>query len=398
MVNSPASDNTTTANHWDIFCVVVDNYGDIGVTWRLAKQLVDEYQIEINLWVDDLHSFAHILPQLDPNRIKQQFSGVNIIHWSKRSIIDFTPGALLIEAFACELPSIIINQLVALKQSNPPQVPLWINLEYLSAEDWVEGCHALPSLQSTGLKKYFYFPGFTPKTGGLICEANLLQQRDSWQQNPQHKLALFTQLGINNIAAEDYVMSLFSYETDSIGVLIDYFVQKTKTSHILVPQGKSLASIAKHLSCSVEELIKQRHFQLDNVHIHVLPMTDQHGYDRLLWSCDFNIVRGEDSFLRAQWAGKPFIWHIYPQEDDYHLIKLRAFIKIYCDNLAPEIANEWAELNLAFNQDDLTKVVEHWQSIDFQYLPLLEHAKKWPIDALNGADLASRLVRFVKNS
>ncbi|WP_187492385.1 elongation factor P maturation arginine rhamnosyltransferase EarP, partial [Pantoea agglomerans] len=22
---------------WDIFCTVVDNYGDIGVTWRLAR-------------------------------------------------------------------------------------------------------------------------------------------------------------------------------------------------------------------------------------------------------------------------------------------------------------------------------------------------------------------------
>ena len=25
---------------WDIFCSVVDNFGDIGVTWRLARQLV----------------------------------------------------------------------------------------------------------------------------------------------------------------------------------------------------------------------------------------------------------------------------------------------------------------------------------------------------------------------
>jgi uncharacterized repeat protein (TIGR03837 family) len=39
-----------------------------------------------------------------------------------------------------------------------------------------------------------------------------------------------------------------------------------------------------------------------------------------------NLVRGEDSFVRAQWAGKPFVWHIYPQHDDAHHAKLEAFM------------------------------------------------------------------------
>jgi uncharacterized repeat protein (TIGR03837 family) len=126
-------------------------------------------------------------------------------------------------------------------------------------------------------------------------------------------------------------------------------------------------------------------------------MTDQQGFDRLLWSCDFNIVRGEDSFLRAQWAAKPFIWHIYPQEDDYHLIKLRAFMTLYCHNLAPEIADSWQALNLAFNQADKKSVLEHWVKLELANLPLMQHAQQWPIDALNDTDLASRLVQFVKN-
>ena len=127
-------------------------------------------------------------------------------------------------------------------------------------------------------------------------------------------------------------------------------------------------------------------------------MTDQQGFDRLLWSCDFNIVRGEDSFLRAQWAAKPFIWHIYPQEDDYHLIKLGAFIQLYCDNLPPDIADTWSKLNVGFNQGEQSAVKTHWQNLNPVSLPLLQHAKDWPIDAINAADLATRLVQFVKKS
>ena len=43
---------------WDIFCTVIDNYGDIGICWRLARQLrVDDGQ-RVRLWVDDLTSFV----------------------------------------------------------------------------------------------------------------------------------------------------------------------------------------------------------------------------------------------------------------------------------------------------------------------------------------------------
>lgn len=149
--------NTPSSTHWDIFCTVVDNYGDIGVTWRLAKQMANEYRIPVNLWVDDLASFSHILPTLDPLKAVQSFNGVNILHWTKPLPIEFVAGEVLIEAFACELPEQVKAQLVFLHQNAPESVPIWLNLEYLSAEDWVEGCHGLPSLQANGLKKYFYF-------------------------------------------------------------------------------------------------------------------------------------------------------------------------------------------------------------------------------------------------
>ncbi|MCE9687386.1 elongation factor P maturation arginine rhamnosyltransferase EarP [Shewanella sp. AS16] len=389
---------TQASTHWDIFCTVVDNYGDIGVTWRLAQQLAGEYRISVNLWVDDLHSFSHILPQLDPGLSSQAFAGVTILKWNTPLDIGFTPGAVLIEAFACELPEKIKAQLLAQHQSAEQTPPLWLNLEYLSAEDWVDNCHGLPSLQASGLKKFFYFPGFTPKTGGLICEKNLLPQRAEWQACADNRLRLFAELGLTGIAPRDKVISVFSYETRALAALCELWRVSMPRVHALIPKGRSLNSLTHLLPCPVADLVPGQQIVHGNLTLHILPMTDQQGFDRLLWSCDFNIVRGEDSFLRAQWAAKPFIWHIYPQEDDYHLVKLEAFMSLYCDNLTPEIAKPWAELNLAFNQEQQSAVNLHWQELDSVDLPLLQHAQQWPIDALNDADLASRLVQFVKNS
>ncbi|WP_285162603.1 elongation factor P maturation arginine rhamnosyltransferase EarP [Shewanella goraebulensis] len=398
--------------HWDIFCVVVDNYGDIGVTWRLAKQLAAEYQIDINLWVDDLNSFSHILPELDKSVAQQRFHDVNIFKWNQPLDISYDPGALLIEAFACELPSQVISLIGALHQKHKAKEsiikpPVWLNLEYLSAEDWVDGCHGLPSMQASGIKKHFYFPGFTSKSGGLICESTLFKLRDEWQSNTNNKVALFKKLGLTGITAKDFVISVFSYETTALTALCKHWIQcnsiTNKTSpvskriHALFPMGKSLSSILDLLNVPLQAIKPGQQFCLGNLVIHILPMTDQTQFDRLLWSCDFNIVRGEDSFLRAQWAAKPFIWHIYPQEDDYHLVKLQAFVNIYSLKLENDVANTWSKTNFAFNQQD-SNVVEHWQQLISAQSTLEQHAKHWPIDAKKDADLASRLVEFVKTS
>ncbi|WP_445778043.1 elongation factor P maturation arginine rhamnosyltransferase EarP [Shewanella sp.] len=388
----------TPASHWDIFCTVVDNYGDIGVTWRLAKQLAAEYHIKVNLWVDDLHSFSHILPNLIATKRQQTFNGVNIFQWNNPLDIEYQAGSVIIEAFACELPEQVKTIIEQRHKQSKSLAPHWLNLEYLSAEDWVDGCHGLPSTQVNGVKKWFYFPGFNRKTGGLICEQHLFKEREQWQSDLNNKMTLFKQLGLTGINHHDTVISVFSYETEALTALIRLWQTSTTAIHVLIPKGRSLTSVAPFIPGETNNLMPGQQFKLGNLTLHILPMTDQTGFDRLLWSCDFNIVRGEDSFLRAQWAAKPFIWHIYPQEDDYHLVKLEAFMKIYCDNLAAEISTAWCKLNLAFNQDDQHAVVNHWQQLNSVILPLQQHALNWPNNALDDADLASRLVQFVKNS
>lgn len=381
----------TRPNHWDIFCAVIDNYGDIGVTWRLSKQLAREYGIAVNLWVDDLKSFAHILPGLNPSVPSQRFDGVTIKQWQQPLSLPYIAGDVLIEAFACELPDEVKTAV-----SSTAKAPVWLNLEYLSAEDWVDGCHGLPSFQPGGINKYFFMPGFTEKSGGLICEKDLFAERDTWQADPANKLTLFEKLGLTGISADDMVISVFSYETGALPALCELLASGDKPVHMLIPKGRSFNSLSTLLPCPVAELVPGMQIHHGNLCIHVLPMTDQQGYDRLLWSCDFNIVRGEDSFLRAQWAAKPFIWHIYQQEEDYHLVKLEAFMRLYCDNLDSEIADCWKKLNLAFNQQQASAMQQHWRDIESFALPLLAHAKQWPIDALKTTDLASRLVQFVK--
>ncbi|WP_345873269.1 elongation factor P maturation arginine rhamnosyltransferase EarP [Shewanella algae] len=390
--------------HWDIFCTVVDNYGDIGVTWRLARQVAGEYGIKVRLWVDDLNSFAHILPELNPALVSQHFGGVEVIHWQSPLPRAWQPGEVLIEAFACDLPSEVLTSLPELAK-----VPKWINLDYLSAESWIDDCHGLSSPALKGVKKTFFFPGFTPKSGGLICEQSLFSERDAWQAKPEHAMAHLAKMGLSDIGTDDYLISLFSYETQALPALLELWQQSERRVQLLVPKGRSLGCIAPLLEQFNQDSGPKvdwqdpaswqagQSFSRGALKVQILPMTDQDGYDRLLWSCDFNIVRGEDSFLRAQWAAKPFIWHIYQQEEQAHLVKLDAFMARYCDNLPPLVAQTWRALNTAFNCDQGAQASQSWLALNSAMPTLMQHAKKWPAEAINEADLANRLVLMAKN-
>ena len=74
----------------------------------------------------------------------------------------------------------------------------------------------------------------------------------------------------------------------------------------------------------------------------------------MLWACDALIIRGEDSFVRAQLAGKPFLWTIYPQEEDTHIVKLNAFLDRMAVEYGEDAAPVWRETSLGWNQASLT--------------------------------------------
>lgn len=372
---------------WDIFCTVVDNYGDIGVTWRLARQLVDEHDQQVRLWVDDLNSFARICRALDPTRPQQVCQGVDIRLWPLDFHADPQLADIVIEAFACTLPS---RQIEAMQQRQQP--PLWINLEYLTAEEWIDDCHGLPSRQQ-GLNKFFFFPGFSERSGGLICERSLRLQRERWQAATSLRQQWLAELGLPPAAENSLFLSLFTYESTALPALIQHWQQAAQPIVCLIPQGRSLISLADLIPNAAPGL----HWQQGALTIHILPMTDQPGYDQLLWSCDLNLVRGEDSFLRAQWAARPFIWHIYPQQEAAHLDKLDAFLQRYCATLSAPCRQAITALSHAYDAGDGESAVSAWKEVMSCWPEWQKHAAEWPRQALAGGDLASRLVIFCEN-
>lgn len=370
---------------WDIFCSVVDNYGDIGVTWRLARQLAGEHRQQVRLWVDDLAAFVRICPAADGSVASQWQSGVEVRLWPKPW--QDTPAAeVVIEAFACDMPAAYIE---AMGRRERPS--LWLNLEYLSAEPWVESCHGLPSMQAGGLQKYFYFPGFTAATGGLLREGDLLARRDAFQGDPAASLRFLESLGVHPQANERRI-SLFAYENAALGGWLDALAASTAATLLLVPEGRVLADVERWAGKS---LATGNQYQRGALRVQVLPFVRQEDYDALLWSCDFNAVRGEDSFVRAQWAGRPFVWHIYQQEEDIHLEKLDAFLALLGEGMDEPLRSELQAFWLAWNgQGDAGKA---WRKLEQRMPQWSAWIGNWQRRLSEQTDLAAGLVRFYTN-
>jgi uncharacterized repeat protein (TIGR03837 family) len=327
----------------DIFCNVIDNYGDIGVSWRLARQLAHEHGLQVRLWVDDLASLAKLCPEADAMRGAQHCRGVEVRRWSQ-PFTDVQPADLVIEAFACKLPEAYIEAMAEQQRS------VWVNLEYLSAEDWVEGCHKLPSPHpSLPLTRYFFFPGFTRQTGGLLLERDLLARRDAFQADAAQQQAFWRSFGLDMPGANTLKVSLFGYENSALAGLFDVWVAGAQPLLCLVPEGRILPQVGAYFEDAAPGAGSG--YRRGNLTVRVLPFVEQERYDELLWACDANFVRGEDSCVRAQWAGKPFVWQIYPQHDAVHWDKLQAFLKLYGASLSPAAAQAMHDLWRGWNSD-----------------------------------------------
>jgi uncharacterized repeat protein (TIGR03837 family) len=298
--------------HWDIFCRVIDNFGDLGVCWRLACNLAGRGQT-VRLWADDAGALAWLAPQGAP--------GVEVRSWTAPiDLAGITPGEVLLEAFGCEIDAEFIAEYAKnLKTSG--QKCAWINLEYLSAEDFGARCHRLPSPVMSGpgcgLTKYFFYPGFTADTGGLLREPELLVRQARFDRQ-----AWLTDLGLP--WQGERLVSLFCYEPAGLGDLLRSLANDAQRSCLLVTPGRATAAVRAGISRmnTLDALWNQR----QALSFFYLPQLSQHEFDHLLWASDVNFVRGEDSLVRALWAGKPLVWHIYPQHDGVHALKLEAFL------------------------------------------------------------------------
>ncbi len=308
----------TRAQRWDIFCRVIDNYGDIGVCWRLAADLAAR-GAEVRLWVDD----ASALVWMAPGALRGEWPGVRVLPWDRAvdatTLSTLAPADVWIEAFGCAIPeAFVAHARAGMADSTAPAV--WINLEYLSAESFAERSHGLPSpvMQGAGrgCTKYFYYPGFTPASGGLLREPGLAARQAGFD-----RAAWLAQNGIR--WQGERLVSLFCYEPAALPALLAQWRQGPDPTRLLVTHGRATAAVRQALQAGTSPERGSGALQIDEC-----PAMSQAQFDQLLWACDLNLVRGEDSVIRALWAGKPFIWQIYPQDDDAHHAKLQAFLDV----------------------------------------------------------------------
>ncbi|QOJ24988.1 MAG: elongation factor P maturation arginine rhamnosyltransferase EarP [Gammaproteobacteria bacterium] len=371
---------------WDIFCTVVDNFGDIGVCWRLAKQLTQDHHQIVRLWIDDLMSFSRIAPDVNSGMQRQSVLGIEICLW-RPVFPEVEPADVVIETFACELPGAYITAMLRRKKQ-----PVWINLEYLSAEPWVVQYHGLPSPHPRfSLTKTFFFPGFVPGTGGLLREKHLMAQREAFDAAAEQ--VFLQRKGILGRRSDEIRMSLFCYDTAPLEKLVQILSESSAPVLLIVPQGNAADRIATSLGHAVRinGLFKQQQLT-----VQIIPFLEQTDYDRLLWSCDINFVRGEDSFVRAQWAINPFIWNIYPQAEEAHWKKLDAFLALYTAGMPVEVVAAVRDLWVCWNGgNEMNNTV--WLNFLGLRESLTQCNKKWVLQLTGQIDLASNLVQYAEN-
>jgi uncharacterized repeat protein (TIGR03837 family) len=333
---------------WDIYCRVIDNLGDAGVCWRLAADLAGRGRA-VRLVIDDPAPLRIIAPGGTP--------GVSVHTWPGP---DGEAADVIIEAFGCDPPP----ERIATMQARRP-APVWINLEYLSAESYVERCHGLPSPQRNGLMKWFFYPGFTARTGGLIREPGLTASRRAFDRH-----AWLAGLGLQ-LQPGERVVSLFCYENPRLPDLLDDLARLPTL--LLATPGQAQEQLARQAA-------------RPGLRIHALPWLDQPGYDHLLWSCDLNFVRGEDSLVRALWAGAPLVWQIYPQHDGAHAAKLQALLDWM--QASPAQAAVWAAWN--------GLCPGPWPGLA-EAAAWADQARNWGVRLQQRADLVTELLGFVES-
>ncbi len=373
------------SKRWDLFCRVVDNYGDIGVCWRLARQLAAEHGLCVRLWVDDLAAFGRLCPDIDPDLANQTCRAVEVVRWTE-PFPDVEPAEVAVESFACELPENYIRAMAARAVQ-----PRWINLEYLSAEDWVGECHGLASPSPRlRLTKHFFFPGFAEGTGGLPMERDLPGRRQAFQFDAQAQAAFWQDLGLPVPHGDETRISLFCYPGSRAEDLFDCWRGQAAPMTCLVPEGIAGEAIAAFFGQAAPA--PGGALRRGSLEVRVLPFLEQDRYDRLLWACDCNFVRGEDSFVRAQWALRPMVWQPYPQAEGTHLHKLEAFLGRYCRELPEETARAVSAFWVAWSRGE--GMAPAWPAFWAQQGALARHAEAWAATLQRNGDLAAKLVQF----
>ena len=339
----------------DIFCQVIDNYGDVGVAYRLAREFKRVYLNK---------KLRFIINQMEELNLIKKSEEIEIITYQDISKIE-NSADLIIESFGCEIPKEYMDK--ALKNAK-----LIINLEYFSAEKWVDDFHLQESFLGGNLKKYFFIPGLSEKSGGILLDNEFLQRKKKVEANKEYYLEKF---GIKE--KYDLIGSVFSYEKN-FDSLIEELKKLDKKIILLILSEKTQKNFIKYFDNGNN---------YDKIKFVKLPFFTYDKYEELLALCDFNLVRGEDSFVRALLLGKPFLWHIYPQDENTHIKKLESFLEKYCSN-NKELKQTFINYNI--NKDDFSYFFKNFKEIE-------KYNKNYANYLIKNCNLMEKLINFIEN-
>ena len=339
----------------DIFCQVIDNYGDVGVAYRLVREFKRVYPNK---------KLRFVINQIEELNLIRKSENIEVILYKDISKIE-NSADLIIESFGCEIPKEYMDK--ALKKSK-----LIINLEYFSAEKWVDDFHLQESFLGGNLKKYFFIPGLSEKSGGILLDNEFLERKKKVEANKEYYLEKF------EIKEKyDLIGSVFSYEKN-FDSLIEELKKLDKKIILLILSEKTQKNFIKYFDNGNN---------YDKIKFVKLPFFTYDKYEELLALCDFNLVRGEDSFVRALLLGKPFLWHIYPQDENTHIKKLESFLEKYCSN-NKELKQTFINYNI--NKDDFSYFFKNFKEIE-------KYNKNYASYLIKNCNLMEKLINFIEN-
>ena len=344
----------------DVLCKVVDNYGDIGVVYRLARALseLDPAPV-LRIVVDDLRAFSLLEPLVRPDVAVQTVRGWTIVDWRGPTVADAgsyeavygqAGPRVVLECFACGRPDWF--EAMLFDDDDDGSQKTIVNIEYLSAEPYADEFHRLPSLTRSGsVRKHMFMPGFTPGTGGLILDSAFVAAKARCSEPAglavERGLLLagagLEMLPSDGLSADGTVgmfwVLVFSYERDYARIVADLAAFNAKRPVlVLVASGKSEPCFMRAWEDAGRPFRVLR-----------LPFLPQETWDRVLLASDFLFVRGEDSMARAALSGRPFLWHAYPQAEAHQLVKVRALLERMRAHFDPQDFRYVEETFLAFN-------------------------------------------------
>lgn len=391
-ISRVSSSSKCTADEVWVFVRVIDNWGDVGVGWRLCMQLACSFPWRVRLWIDDVAALGKLVLAAELAAVQD---AVMVEKWSDEDSVSLRLAQLadpvmVIETFGCDLPSPVLRRMQQCQ-------PLWLNWEYLTAEDWAVDLQAMPSLQGNGLAKYFWFMGIDQQSGGLLREANYLSRRNEFLQQPCLQQAFKQQYGLP-LEHVGQLWLIFAYTSERWAQWLSMWRGADEPITLWLA-GHEVADSLRAAGVIAADALQQvgDTFELEQVTMVRIPFVPQSAFDNLLWLADGAIVRGEDSFVRALWAGLPFLWHIYQQEESVHLQKLNAYWHKASINWPASVREAVLALSADLNGGEHLSEslrLRLWQNLRSEWQNWVNAASTWSDSLHLHSSAMERLARF----